>query len=106
MGTANQTGSAPIQAGAGRANLTPTTPETGLQQFLSRIQRQNQDFNELVLLQRDHAVRITGINPVDEPTPSDAPEATGIMAEISTALAFNNELVEKLRSLTNHWTTV
>lgn len=99
----------PIQTGQGLAHpaaVGPSTPETGLQNFLSRLQRQNSDLNEMIMLQRDSTLRITGANPIEEPPPMDAPEAVGTMAEINLALGYNLELIGKLRALTNHWASI
>ena len=100
------------------ASMGPQTPQPGrlggaqavraekegeLLGFLNRLQKYNARLNELILMQRDAAIRITGINPVDEPTPTDAPEATGITAEINMALYNYEELLTKLNSLTDRW---
>lgn len=100
------------------ASMGPQTPQPGrlggaqavradkegeLLNFLTRLQKSNARFNELVLMQRDAAIRICGVNPIDEPPPTDAPEATGLTSEINSALIYLDELNGKMNGLTERW---
>ncbi len=88
------------RAGVGQVQ---TEKQGELQNFLNRLQKQNARLNELVLMQRDAIVRITGTNPIDEPQPCDTPEMVGVNAEINMALIAYEELLQKLSQLTDRW---
>lgn len=95
-----QTPQSALGAAAGQARAEK---EGELQGFLSRLQRSNARINELILMQRDVSLRVCGINPIEEPTPTDAPEPTGVMAEINMGLMHLDELTQKLNQMTDRW---
>ncbi len=92
---------APALRGAGQATRAEKQGE--LANFLDRLQKSNARFNELILMQRDAAIRIAGVNPVEEPQPTDTPELVGITSEINAELIRYDELNQKLNQLTDRW---
>ncbi len=89
--------------GLGRAGQVQAEKQGELATFLNRLQKQNARMNELILMQRDAIVRITGTNPIDEPQPCDSPEMVGVNAEINMALIAYEELLGKINNLTDRW---
>lgn len=78
-----------------------------LQEVIERLQKQNQEMCQCILSQRDAALKVTGVNPVEEPeVAGEAPEPSGDLAELDRAVIYHNELLSKIRSLTNHWQTL
>jgi len=99
-----------VQAGLQRAGASQAAQSRPIQQgklaeLVSQFEKNNARLNELILIQRDSCVRLTGINPIDEPSPSNekVPEITGIMAELERAVYYQNELNTKLNALTDSW---
>ena len=96
------------RAASGQAAQSRPIQQGKLAELVNQYEKNNARLNELVMIQRDNAVRLTGINPVDEPPPGNekVPEITGIMAEFERAVYYQNELNTKLNALTDAWSAL
>ena len=105
---AAQAGALGLQRAGGAAAQSRPVPQGKLAELVNSYEKNNARLNELILIQRDNVVRLTGINPVDEPpqTNEKVPEITGIMAELERAVYYQNELNTKLNALTDAWAAV
>ncbi len=85
-----------------------TTPQTEsvLSALLGKICRQNARLNELILIQRDCCVKVIGINPIEEPSPKEKEDPQGLAFEITRALEYKEELLDKLNCVTDQWMTL
>jgi len=87
--------------GLGQAALAKNPGLFG--EVIQRLEKQNAELNELILGQRDASVKLTGDNPVVETEGTDAPTAQGDLAALNAAVVRHNELISKIRGLTEHW---
>jgi len=96
---------ASVQVGLGQA--VAARPAGTLDTFISSLQKHNSRLNELVLLQRDHCVKVTGNNPIEDVPPTEKPvEPVGTLAEFYAALEWYEELLKKLNNTTEAWLTL
>ena len=80
--------------------------EGQIQNFINRLQEQNSQLNEYILMQRDASVKLTGVNPITEQEGSDAPDPMGDLSSLNSAIVNHATLVGKIKELTYHWQTV
>lgn len=101
-----QKAAASQSSGQGLGHAQTVAKEGQIQNFINRLQEQNSQLNEFILLQRDASVKITGINPITEQETSDAPDPMGDLSALNTAIVQHAALVGKIKELTFHWQTV
>jgi hypothetical protein len=90
-----------LQANLGQAQTRPIQ-QGKLAELVNNYEKNNARLNELILIQRDNITRITGINPVDEPPPTETqPESSGVISDFERAVLYHNELNTKLNAITD-----